>query len=127
MSIFLLASKPCISADNKCSHLCLKTTNNQHECACPTGMALVPTNKDECENVKRDYEIYFADSYAQSVNHLIKYVNEDGFKIRSLPVPSKEVLGFPVALDYDPIQKYIYWTDRLTKKVIILHFISYFS
>ena len=91
-------------------------------CACPTGMTLISPQNEKCEAVKRDYEIYFADSSAKTVNHLIKYVGEDGFTINPLPFPSNEKLKYPVALDYDPNEELIYWTDMKTGKVCYYSF-----
>ena len=70
-----------------------------------------------CVNVQREYEIYFADSYAKTVNHLIKYKNQPGFKVNPLSVPLHERLDSPVALDYDIEEELIYWTDSKTGKV----------
>ena len=89
-------------------------------------MALISPQNEKCEDVKRDYEIYFADSYAKTVNHLIKYVGEDGFTIIPFPFPSNEKLKYPVALDYDPNEELIYWTDMKTGKVCYFIFILFF-
>ena len=110
------ASKPCLSHQNNCSHLCLKVSEHKHVCDCPTGMSLSASN-NMCHFANRSYEIYFADSFAESVNHLVKYVGQDGFTIKPLIIPSNEKLDYPVALDYDPYERYIYWTDGGNKKV----------
>lgn len=107
---------PCLSSQNNCSHLCLRASENTFVCDCPTGMTLSSTSSTSCVVVKKDFEIYFADSHAKTVNHLVKYVNQSGFSIRPLVTPSNERLDYPVALDYDPLEEYIYWTDRKTKK-----------
>lgn len=96
--------------------MCLKSGPDTAVCDCPTGMKLSADQKN-CTSVPRDYEIYFVDSYARTVNHLVKYRNQSGYKVRPLSVPSNEYMEGPLALDYDPDQKTIYWTDRLNGKV----------
>ena len=70
-----------------------------------------------CSDVARSYEIYFADSFADTVNHLVKFKGQPGFSIRPLVMPSNEKLESPVALDFDPDSKFVYWTDLKTEKV----------
>lgn len=122
----MLVKTPCLSSQNNCSHLCLRASENTFVCDCPTGMTLSSTSSTSCVVVKKDFEIYFADSHAKTVNHLVKYVNQSGFSIRPLVTPSNERLDYPVALDYDPLEEYIYWTDRKTKKVYYFKFIAIF-
>ena len=117
-------TKPCLSARNNCSYLCLKSQNNSIKCECPTGMVVV--NGVNCTAVKRDFEIYFADSYSESVNHIIKYQDQDGFTVKPLTIPSNESLDYPIALDVHLKSKYIYWTDHQTQKVRIFQYLSLF-
>ena len=70
-----------------------------------------------CIDVPRSYEIYFADSFAKTVNHLVKYEGQDGFSIKPLPFPSNERIEGPLALDFDPSTGLVYWTDHKTNKV----------
>ena len=115
-------TKPCLSARNNCSYLCLKSQNNSIKCECPTGMVVV--NGVNCTAVKRDFEIYFADSYSESVNHIIKYQDQDGFTVKPLTIPSNESLDYPISLDVHLKSNYIYWTDHQTQKVIIFQYFS---
>ena len=115
-------TKPCLSARNNCSYLCLKSQNNSIKCECPTGMVVV--NGVNCTAVKRDFEIYFADSYSESVNHIIKYQDQDGFTVKPLTIPSNESLDYPISLDVHLKSKYIYWTDHQTQKVRIFQYFS---
>lgn len=77
-----------------------------------------------CKDAERDFEIYFADSLATSVNHVIKYKDQPGFTIRPLPLPTNEKLQYPVALDYHKDEQKIYWTDAKTNKVCM--FVKFF-
>ncbi|XP_057307796.1 low-density lipoprotein receptor-related protein 4-like isoform X3 [Hydractinia symbiolongicarpus] len=108
------ATMPC--STNQCSHLCLKASRNTHMCACPTGMKLAPNSSTTCVDEERMYEIYFADSRAKTVNHLIKYDSQDGFTTKPIPAPTKD-LQYPVGLDYDAWSKFIYWSDHQTNKI----------
>lgn len=78
------------------------------------------SDKSNCKSREIDYEIVFADSRSRSVNHITKYVEQEGFIIKPLPLPSNETLYYPEALDYDLVEKYIYWIDKKTKKVKLL-------
>ena len=78
---------------------------------------MVAVNGVHCTTVERDFEIYFADSYSESVNHIIKYQNQEGFTIKPLPIPSNESLDDPISLDVHLKSKFIYWTDHQTQKV----------
>ena len=78
------------------------------------------SDKSNCKSTEIDYEIVFADSRSRSVNHITKYVEQEGFIIKPLPLPSNETLYYPEALDYDLVEKYIYWIDKKTKKVKLL-------
>jgi len=117
----LIASKPC--QNHTCSHMCFKSGVSGHVCGCPTGMEL---NQDQmtCSGVARSYNIYFADSFSDTVYQLTKFKGQPGFLIRPLAVPSNEKLESPVALDFDPDSKFVYWADIKTKKVTLLNFPS---
>ena len=112
----ILVKSPCSGTKNNCSHLCLKSTKGDFSCACPTGLTL-GSDKSNCKSREIDYEVVFADSRSRSVNHITKYVEQEGFIIKPLPLPSNETLYYPEALDYDLVEKYIYWIDKKTKKV----------
>ena len=111
---FISASNPC--ANNTCTHMCFKVNATSHECGCPTGKEL-SHDHESCIDVPRSYEIYFADSFAKTVNHLVKYQDQDGFSIRPLRFPSNERVGGPLALDFDPETSFVYWADHKTHKV----------
>lgn len=101
---------------NKCSHLCLKSGNSSVKCDCPTGMEL--NNEINCNQAQREFEIYFADSGRNTIDHVIRYINQDGFTIKPLAIPSTiSSHGIPSSLDVHLKSKFIYWTDRETKKV----------
>ena len=117
-SFLFLVTKPCFSSKNKCSYLCLKSQNDSIKCDCPTGMTAVSgTNGRNCTAAEHDFQIYFVDSYSESVNHLTKYKDQVGFTIKPLPIPSNESLDYPLSLDVHLKSKSIYWTDHGTKKV----------
>lgn len=117
-SFSFLVTKPCFSSKNKCSHLCLKSLNDSIKCDCPTGMVAVSgTNGKNCSAAEYDFQIYFVDSYSESVNRVTKYKGQVGFTIKPLPIPSNESLDYPLSLDVHLKSKSIYWTDHGTKKV----------
>lgn len=101
---------------NKCSHLCLKSGNSSIKCDCPTGMELI--NETNCNRSEREFEIYLADSGRKTIEHVIRFINQEGFKIKPLTFPSKiSSHGIPSSLDVHLKSKFIYWADKETKKV----------
>ena len=109
-------SRPCLSEKNQCSHLCLKSGNDSVKCECPTGMQLI--NETHCMLSEHDFEIYFADSGKKEIYHVVRYKNQPGFKIKSLPLPSaisEDVL--PLSLEVHLTNKFIYWADGKNHKV----------
>ncbi|XP_068671649.1 low-density lipoprotein receptor-related protein 6-like [Montipora foliosa] len=93
---------PCNSTTNGgCSHLCLLNTDGR-SCACPTGVRLM---KDQmtCEQ--------------GPVNFLLLARKED-IRLISLDTPDFTDVVVPVfgirhavAIDFDPVDKFIYWSD----------------
>lgn len=114
---------PCLSVSppNKCSHMCLRALGNNHKCVCPTGQVLVSSSTTQCKTAPRSFELYFADSHEQSVSHVIKYDEQPGFTIRPLPMPTNERVEYPVALDFDQYEGYLYWNDHKTRKTYRMH------
>ncbi|XP_066926694.1 low-density lipoprotein receptor-related protein 1-like isoform X2 [Clytia hemisphaerica] len=112
-------TKPC--ATNRCSHMCFNA-GQTYKCGCPTGWEL-SSDDEVCVESKRSYEIYFADSFANTVNHLVKYEGQDGFSIKPLPNITHEGLQSPLALDFDstPDSRYVYWADHKKEKVYRMH------
>ena len=80
-------------------------------------VAVSGTNGKNCLAAEYDFQIYFVDSYSESVNHVTKYKGQVGFTIKPLPIPSNESLDYPLSLDVHLKSKSIYWTDHETKKV----------
>ena len=96
----------------------MESLNDSIKCDCPAGMVAVSrTNGTNCSKAEYDFQIYFADSYSKSVNHVIKYKDQVGFTIKPLPIPPNESLDYPLSLDVHLKSKSIYWTDHGTRKV----------
>ena len=108
--------KPCLTEKNQCSHLCLKSGKDSVKCGCPTGMELI--NQTNCMFAQLEFEIYFIDSYWNAKYHIVKYKNQKGLTIKSLPVPDDAPYGgFPLSIDVHLKTKMIFWGDNRTSEV----------
>ena len=75
-------------------------------------------NHTDCMFAQRDFEVYFTDSDWKTNYHLVKYKGQDGFRIKSLPVPKDAPYGsFPLSIDVHLKTEMIYWTDNSTSEV----------
>ena len=100
---------PCLTSENKCSHMCLRSANNTHVCSCPTGMKL--QNATNCIRAKKDSEILYLESREGIIKTARFYENQFGVKVANLTEPQNYTAP-PVGLDYDEITGNIYWSDR---------------
>ncbi|XP_068671663.1 low-density lipoprotein receptor-related protein 6-like [Montipora foliosa] len=99
---------PCNSTTNGgCSHLCLLNTNGR-SCACPTGVWLM-IDQMTCEQ--------------GPVNFLLLARKRD-FRLISLDTTDFSDVAVPVfgiretyAIDFDPIDKFIYWSDIKNREI----------
>ncbi|PFX23095.1 Low-density lipoprotein receptor-related protein 6, partial [Stylophora pistillata] len=102
-------SSPCGINNGGCSHFCIAKTSGR-ECVCPSDLKLNQDGKT-CERiavvkVKRKF-ILFADADAKTINTIPLDANQ--FVSQTLLI----LLGYqrPIALDYDPAEDRVYWTD----------------
>ncbi|GFU58759.1 low-density lipoprotein receptor-related protein 5 [Nephila pilipes] len=94
---------PCTKANGGCSHLCLLATYEPfYSCACPTGVRL-KNDSLNCEDGPQE---------------LLLLVRRTDLRRISLDTPDYtdvvlelEGIKHAVAVDYDPVEKQIYWTD----------------
>lgn len=99
---------PCDIGNGGCSHLCLLSSQPPgYSCDCPTGILIA--NKTTC----------FPD-----VNHLLLVVQRA--EISNISLDTLDFTNFKIPLhglkramniDYDPVEKYIYWTDDELKNI----------
>ncbi|KAJ9592050.1 hypothetical protein L9F63_001429, partial [Diploptera punctata] len=93
---------PCQHSNGGCSHLCLLAPYPPgYTCACPTGVKLL--NNVTCAN---------------GAQQLLLLVQRTDICTISLDAPDYTYFVLPttgikhaIAIDYDPVERYIYWTD----------------
>ena len=105
------ASK-CSVNNGGCSHLCLASSTGSPTCACPTGIKLV--NNRSC---------------AQHFDEILLLAKQTDIRRVSLDTPdftdiviefsdetSEVVLDdmISIAIDFDPVDKHVYWTDQIS-------------
>ncbi|KAG8179495.1 hypothetical protein JTE90_027207 [Oedothorax gibbosus] len=100
---------PCDDNNGGCSHLCLLSSSKPfYTCACPTGVRLKDDNVT-CENGPQD---------------LLLLVRRTDLRRISLDTPDYtdvvlelDGIKHAIAVDYDPVEKQIYWTDDETRAI----------
>ncbi|XP_044180350.1 low-density lipoprotein receptor-related protein 4-like isoform X2 [Acropora millepora] len=95
-------SNQCTVNNGGCSHFCV-VTSSSHLCVCPTGFALKQDGRT-CENKVKKFFL-FNDADDKSTNIISLDVNY--FAAKTL----FSHLGRPIALDFDPVEDRVYWTD----------------
>ncbi|XP_070804169.1 low-density lipoprotein receptor-related protein 6 isoform X5 [Pituophis catenifer annectens] len=97
------APNPCRNNNGGCSHLCLMSPIKPfYRCACPTGVKLLE-NKKTCKD---------------GAMELLLLARRTDLRRISLDTPDftdivlqLEDIRHAIAIDYDPVEGYIYWTD----------------
>ncbi|XP_043944066.1 low-density lipoprotein receptor-related protein 6 [Protopterus annectens] len=97
------AFNPCGSNNGGCSHLCLMSpTNPFFRCGCPTGVRLLQDGKT-CKD---------------GATELLLLARRTDLRRISLDTPDftdvvlqLDDIRHAIAIDYDPVEGYIYWTD----------------
>ncbi|ETE69657.1 Low-density lipoprotein receptor-related protein 6, partial [Ophiophagus hannah] len=97
------AMNPCRNNNGGCSHLCLMSPIKPfYRCACPTGVKLLE-NKKTCKD---------------GAMELLLLARRTDLRRISLDTPDftdivlqLEDIRHAIAIDYDPVEGYIYWTD----------------
>ncbi|XP_073694518.1 low-density lipoprotein receptor-related protein 6 [Garra rufa] len=94
---------PCRLKNGGCSHLCLLSPVKPHyQCACPTGVQLLEDNKN-CRD---------------GPTQLLLLARRTDLRRISLDTPDftdivlqADDIRHAIAVDYDPVEGYVYWTD----------------
>ncbi|XP_031559988.1 sushi, von Willebrand factor type A, EGF and pentraxin domain-containing protein 1-like [Actinia tenebrosa] len=94
----------CQQNNGGCSHLCLLTPSG-YDCACPTGYGLGSDGRTCNTYIERF--IIFTDADMQTTNIISLDVTYKTWKI----LHHHSNRSRPIAIDYDPVEKRIYWTD----------------
>ncbi|XP_062346878.1 low-density lipoprotein receptor-related protein 6 isoform X5 [Cinclus cinclus] len=97
------ATNPCGINNGGCSHLCLMSpTKPSYQCACPTGVKLLENGKT-CKD---------------GATALLLLARRTDLRRISLDTPDFTDIVLPledirhaIAIDFDPLEGYIYWTD----------------
>ncbi|CAH2276476.1 low-density lipo receptor-related 6 isoform X1 [Pelobates cultripes] len=97
------ATNPCATQNGGCSHLCLLSPVKPfYQCACPTGVRLLEDGK----------------TCMQGATELLLLARRTDLRRISLDTPDFTDIVLPledirhaIAIDYDPVEGYIYWTD----------------
>ncbi|KAM4747690.1 low-density lipoprotein receptor-related protein 6 isoform 5-T5 [Rhinophrynus dorsalis] len=98
------ATNPCAVKNGGCSHLCLMSPVKPfYQCACPTGVRLMEEGGKIC---------------MQGAAEMLLLVRRTDLRRISLDTPDFTDIVLPlddirhaIAVDYDPVEAYIYWTD----------------
>ncbi|XP_017772684.1 PREDICTED: low-density lipoprotein receptor-related protein 6 [Nicrophorus vespilloides] len=98
----------CEKNNGGCSHLCLLSSNYPYfTCACPIGIKLL--NNTTCANEPQEMLIF-----ARRYEMCVIYLDSPDYTYRALNLTS---MKFSIAVDYDPLEGFIYWTDTSIKKI----------
>ncbi|XP_069347226.1 low-density lipoprotein receptor-related protein 6 isoform X6 [Eulemur rufifrons] len=103
------ATNPCGIDNGGCSHLCLMSPVKPfYQCACPTGVKLLENGKT-CKD---------------GATELLLLARRTDLRRISLDTPDftdivlqLEDIRHAIAIDYDPVEGYIYWTDDEVKAI----------
>ncbi|CAH1786283.1 unnamed protein product [Owenia fusiformis] len=96
-------NNPCQPNNGGCSHLCLMSPSSPYyACACPTGVRLLPDER----------------SCADGPKEILLLARRTDLRRISLDTPDYtdvvlqlNNIKHAIAIDYDPVDKYVYWTD----------------
>ncbi|RWS31434.1 hypothetical protein B4U80_01714 [Leptotrombidium deliense] len=93
----------CDENNGGCSHLCLLSSQSpNYSCACPTGVRLLSDNKTCADGAQKSLLL------ARRVD--IRRISLDTNDHTAVVLPLKGV-KHAIAVDYDPVEKRIYWSD----------------
>ncbi|PFX32670.1 Low-density lipoprotein receptor-related protein 6 [Stylophora pistillata] len=99
---------PCNSTTNGgCSHLCLLNARG-YSCACPTGVKLLPNGKT-CAKGPANFLLL-----ARKVD--LRRISLDTRDLTHVVLPVSGV-RHAVAIDFDPVDKFVYWSDDETIEI----------
>nr|CAH7753133.1 unnamed protein product [Callosobruchus chinensis] len=99
---------PCDSDNGGCSHLCLLASEPPgFTCACPMGIKLI--DDKICADGPQELLLL-----ARRTELCLIYLDSPDYSHRVLPL---EDVKYSIAVDFDPLEKYIYWSDDEVKKI----------
>lgn len=99
---------PCHPNNGGCSHLCLLAPYPPgYSCACPIGIRLL--NNRTCASGPEEVLLY-----AVRTEISILYLDSEDYTHRTLPLDG---IKYSIAVDYDPVNEYLYWTDDEVKAI----------
>lgn len=95
---------PCAYNNGNCSHLCLlsSTSKKEYSCACPTGIKLI--NDYKCADEPEDMLFIVQRTHINKVS-----LDSPDHTLFEVPVGK---VKYAIAIDYDPVDDMIYWTDE---------------
>uniref|UniRef100_A0A182YL08 EGF-like domain-containing protein n=1 Tax=Anopheles stephensi TaxID=30069 RepID=A0A182YL08_ANOST len=98
------SANPCRRNNGNCSHLCLLSTVAPagYSCACPTGIKLLTAT--QCADGPQDMLFVVQRSH-------INRISLDSPDYSIVPLPAGK-LRYAIAIDYDPVENYVYWSDK---------------
>lgn len=103
-----LEPHPCEHNNGGCSHLCLLAPYPPgYSCACPIGVKLV----DNVTCAKGPQELLIL---ARRTDICIIYLDSADYTHKVLPLNNTK---HTIAVDYDPVDDFLYWTDDEVKKI----------
>lgn len=103
-----LQPHPCETNNGNCSHLCLLAPYSPgYTCGCPIGIKLI--DNLTCAGGPQELLIL-----ARRTDICIIYLDSADYSHKVLPLKN---INYTIAVDYDPVEEYIYWTDDEVKKI----------
>ncbi|KAG5877087.1 hypothetical protein JTB14_015462 [Gonioctena quinquepunctata] len=101
-------SHPCNLNNGGCSHLCLISQEDpRFTCACPIGIKLI--DQKTCFDGPQELLLL-----AKRTEICLIYLDSPEYSIKSLPLGD---VKYSIAVDFDPIENFIYWSDDEVKKI----------
>uniref|UniRef100_A0AAY4EDX2 EGF-like domain-containing protein n=1 Tax=Denticeps clupeoides TaxID=299321 RepID=A0AAY4EDX2_9TELE len=104
-----VVQSPCSQKNGGCSHLCLLSpVKPYYQCACPTGVQLLEDNKT-CRDGATQLLLL-----ARRTD--LRRISLDTPDFTDIVLPAEEI-RHAIAIDYDPVEGYLYWTDDEVKAI----------
>ncbi|XP_072033433.1 uncharacterized protein [Amphiura filiformis] len=95
-----------------CNHLCLPKMNTGYRCECGTGYTLA-SDGHTCEtNIASDGFLLATDSFLHGIVQM--FIDDARLDYTSLDLGP---MTNPIAVDYDPIEDRVYWSDVKEQKI----------
>ncbi|XP_036362725.1 low-density lipoprotein receptor-related protein 4 isoform X3 [Octopus sinensis] len=97
-------------ADGSCKHLCLPKGEKSYTCRCGLGYQIGENKKICATDLATDNFLLVTDSYRKQIFQISMITG----KVQALDVRDH---FRPLAVDYDPVRRIIYWTDVAHKSI----------